>query len=84
MQLSTGLGDEIRRELGEHVLMAPAHVAKILDVPESTLSLWRSQGGGPQYVKIGKRVSYLEADIIAFVEKRRCEGGNGAANGKAA
>ncbi|WP_027159160.1 helix-turn-helix transcriptional regulator [Methylobacter luteus] len=36
-----------------------------------TFQDWRYKGIGPAFVKIGRSVRYLEADIIAFEEKRK-------------
>jgi hypothetical protein len=45
--------------------------ATFLDVPETTLRFWRSHGTGPTFLKIGKRISYLESDLLEFIESRR-------------
>jgi predicted site-specific integrase-resolvase len=34
-----------------------------------TLERWRSQGKGPRYVKLGKRVFYRPEDLAAFIER---------------
>lgn len=35
-------------------------------VSEATLERWRSEGIGPQYLKLGGRVMYREQDIEAY------------------
>jgi hypothetical protein len=35
-----------------------------------TLERWRWTGGGPQYLKVGKRVVYREGDVEAFENAR--------------
>lgn len=35
-------------------------------VSEATLERWRSEGIGPQYLKLGGRVMYREKDIEAY------------------
>jgi hypothetical protein len=35
-----------------------------------TLERWRWKGGGPQYLKVGKRVVYREDDVRAFESAR--------------
>ena len=39
-----------------------------LGIQPKTLHTWRSQGRGPKFIRIGKRVRYFERDLIAFVE----------------
>lgn len=36
---------------------------------EQTLAAWRSQGRGPSYVKMGRRVLYRGADVLDWIEK---------------
>ena len=33
-----------------------------------TLRQWRSKGGGPRFVKLGRSCRYIAEDIIAFLE----------------
>lgn len=40
--------------------------AKYLARPVTTLRHWRLKGGGPRYLKAGKRVEYLRTDLDAF------------------
>lgn len=35
-------------------------------VPEKTVRLWRSNGTGPRYMKIGRHVRYKLVDVIAW------------------
>ncbi len=35
-------------------------------VSEATLERWRSEGIGPQYLKLGGRVMYREVDVEAY------------------
>lgn len=46
-------------------------VALLRRVSRSTLEAERCHGGGIPYSRIGKRVFYLGADIIAYLEGRR-------------
>ena len=36
-----------------------------------TLDTWASRGGGPPYLKIGRRRLYDPADVLAWLESRR-------------
>lgn len=50
--------------------------AEILDVKRGTLSVWRSTGRyNLPFVKIGRKVRYRRADLLAWLEKRTRETG---------
>jgi hypothetical protein len=40
-------------------------------VSAATLATWRSRGGGPQFVKVGRAILYPLADIEAYELKHR-------------
>jgi predicted DNA-binding transcriptional regulator AlpA len=42
--------------------------AVILGVKPTTLSMWRHQGKGPRYLKIGRSCFYLESDIEKWLD----------------
>ena len=42
--------------------------AVILGVKPTTLSMWRHQGKGPRYLKIGRSCFYLESDIESWLD----------------
>ena len=53
-----------------------AEVATILDLSEGRLEHWRStksgsKNPGPAFVRLGRSVTYLGLDLIAWVEKNR-------------
>ena len=41
--------------------------------PYSTLAHWRSEGRGPAFLKIGKRVAYQGADLNRWLDRQRVE-----------
>ena len=50
--------------------------AYILDVTPGTLSVWRSTGRyNLPFVKIGRKVRYRRADLLAWLERRTRENG---------
>lgn len=51
-------------------LGSPAQVAEVLGIPEKTLAEWRSQGIGPEYLKIGRYVRYQWSDVNAWLDTR--------------
>lgn len=53
------------------VLNAEAAAAR-LGVAKSTLARWRVVGGGPNFVRLGRRVGYRMADLDAWVTDNVC------------
>ena len=52
--------------------------ASILGLSVHTLRSYRFHGRGPVYVKVGKSVRYMEADLRAFIDSHRVNPGAGA------
>lgn len=50
-------------------LIDTTEAAKILYAKPQTLHVWRHQGKGPTYLKIGRLVRYRMSDLVAFMEK---------------
>lgn len=50
----------------EKNLITAEILSKRWNLKELTLSLWRQQGRGPQYLKIGRRVMYRLQDIEEY------------------
>lgn len=46
-------------------------LAKRWVIRTETLSQWRWNGRGPQYLKIGRRVLYRLEDVLCFEEQKR-------------
>lgn len=57
----------------ESSLLTPAEAASYLRANARTLERWRSAGGGPAFVKIGRKVAYSLADLDAWVTHQRRE-----------
>jgi hypothetical protein len=51
-------------------LLSPADLAALRGVDERTLAVERSQGCGPDYVKLGRAVYYRGADIKAWIDMK--------------
>jgi hypothetical protein len=51
----------------------PADVARVFHTTENALSQDRYLGRGLPYVKIGRRVRYLRADVTAYLEASRTQ-----------
>ena len=53
-------------------LLTPAQAADRLDVATHTLAVWRCTQRYPlPYVKVGRKVRYLEPDVEEFLLRRR-------------
>ena len=55
----------------EAVVCDTAEAAALLRISPRTLVAWRSRGMGPTYVKVGRRVVYLQRDIVAWLYQQR-------------
>lgn len=49
-------------------LLDTAAAAEKLTVKKNTLEIWRLQGKGPTYRKIGRLVRYAESDLDAYID----------------
>lgn len=65
----------------ERELMTTEEVSKELGIPVGTLRYYRSTGCGPASFRLGGRVRYRRADVVAWVEaqERNTRRGEGAA-----
>ncbi|HTI41198.1 MAG TPA: helix-turn-helix domain-containing protein [Vicinamibacterales bacterium] len=59
----------------DHPQHAPAMnevaAARLLDLSVATLRAWRHRKQGPRFVKFGRSVRYLAADLKTFIEGSR-------------
>lgn len=53
-------------------------VAELLNVSPSTLRKWRSEGGGPPFVKLCGAIRYRDGDLRVWVESCLIPSGVGA------
>lgn len=66
--------DTTNKTANDAEVLSPAVVAKMLGYEKRTLDNLRSLGKGPAYVKLNaRRVGYLRADIIEYIQKHRIE-----------
>ena len=50
--------------------LSPEQVAGMLGVPLKTVYTWQSEGTGPQFYKVGKRVVYIEVEVHRWVRSK--------------
>lgn len=51
--------------------MTTDEVAQLLRTSPETVRYWRHIGKGPQSFKLGRRVLYVRAEVIAWIEAER-------------
>lgn len=51
-------------------LLTVQEVAAILRCSVSSLNKWRLSGAGPRFVRVGSRVRYRPADVVAYVHEQ--------------
>lgn len=51
-------------------LLTPTAASEFLKITVVTLQRWRTEGCGPPYCKIGRRVTYRRSDLNEFVNGR--------------
>ena len=54
-------------------LCTAEQAAEILQVSTATLAKWRVAGGGPAFIKVGRRVRYMREDIDKWLATRKFE-----------
>lgn len=52
----------------QRVYLSPAQVAVLLGIPVKTIYTWNCEGTGPRFMKLGRHVRYLEAEVHAWAE----------------
>ncbi len=52
-------------------VLTEAQTAKLLKLSPRTLQTWRVRGGGPAFLKIGKRIMYDRDDLLAWMRSTR-------------
>jgi excisionase family DNA binding protein len=50
--------------------VTPRQAAELLGMAQVTLEQWRRRGDGPRFWRVGRRVRYRLADVLAFREAR--------------
>lgn len=56
--------------LEDEALYAESVISRNLDCEVKTLQAWRSRGGGPPFVKIGRLVRYRGCDVKQWITSR--------------
>ncbi|WUM90972.1 helix-turn-helix domain-containing protein [Streptomyces sp. NBC_00322] len=50
--------------------LTPGDLAKRYGVPVGTVYDWNSQRTGPRYIRVGRHVRYVPADVASWEESR--------------
>lgn len=51
-------------------IMTLAQVAEYLQVPKSTLYMWRHKGVGPRGSRVGRHVRYRQRDVETWLDQQ--------------
>lgn len=51
-------------------LVNEAKAAEILGLAKGTLNIWRHEGKGPNYIKLGTAVRYKYRDLTAYIDQQ--------------
>ena len=60
--------DRSRQLQSEMGLMSEEDLALLIGVKLDTLQVWRSEGAGPAYCKLGRAVFYRRADVHNWIQ----------------
>ena len=53
-------------------LLTNTETAQLLGLKPNTLEIWRTQGRGPTFRKIGRAIRYAEADVLTWLDAQTC------------
>lgn len=53
--------------------LTPQQAGQHINLSPRTLEKMRSDGGGPRFKKLGKRIRYTKADLDKWAESRSCD-----------
>lgn len=53
--------------------LTPQQAGQHLNLSARTLEKMRSDGGGPRFRKLGKRIRYTKVDLDAWADSRACD-----------
>jgi Helix-turn-helix domain len=56
-----------------NTLLTTNESAPVVGAEPITLKKWRVRGRGPAYIKLGGKIRYKLADLLAFIEKGRVD-----------
>lgn len=54
-------------------LLNNVQTATLIGVRPNTLEIWRIQGKGPAYRKVGRLVRYVEAEVLSWLDEQMRE-----------
>ena len=64
-----------RQQICDDDLVNEAKAAEILDLAKGTLTVWRHEGKGPNYIKLGTAVRYKYRDLTAYIDQQSVKAG---------
>lgn len=61
----------IERNAAGHPLLTPKQAAKYLGFSEGWMAKMRMRGGGPKYIRLGRKCRYTRTDLDAWIHAHR-------------
>lgn len=68
----------------EEAFLTTTEAAAFYRTAVPTLEGWRVKGGGPPFIRLGRRVVYAKSDLIAFAQRNRRASTSDAGDGRGA
>lgn len=54
----------------EQSLLTQRETSRVLHISQRTLQKWRSEGRGPRWLRVGRRIWYRPADIEEWLDEQ--------------
>ncbi len=51
--------------------LTPAEAGRFIGAATQTLARWRCEGGGPDFIRVGRKIMYGRDDLIGWMSARR-------------
>ncbi len=55
----------------DEIVLHGKEAAKFLGCTEAALALWRKEGRGPSFVRVGRLIRYLRSDLTDWLTSRK-------------
>lgn len=61
------MGETASRRIEQLGLLSEDELAELIEVKPHTLAVWRTEGKGPDFTRLGKSVFYRQIDVAAWI-----------------
>jgi hypothetical protein len=73
------VAEHLRNRFG---LMTQEQLSVLLNVTTDTLKVWRVEGHGPDFTRLGRRIFYRSTDVEKWIDRQVCVPGSAGAAGE--